>query len=491
MPTSRSLREHTKTIGLWLGPALFILIQLFADFPQASITHMSAITALMVVWWITEAIPLAATALIPIVLFPLLGISSGKDVARVYMNSTIFLFIGGFIIALAMQRWNLHRRIAMRIIGWFHGSGNLIVMGFMLTAAFLSMWISNTATATMLLPIGLAVYSRCAEDLRPEQRQRLLTAMMLAIAYSCSIGGVATLIGTPPNMVMQRYSMNLPGLDEISFAQWFMFALPLSLTMLCVCWFIITRRYTHGDFEHLSADPLHETLPKMSYEEKNVAVVFCLTALAWMLRKDINAGFFIIPGWSSLLDGASGIDDGTVAIAASLLLFLLPSRDRSRYRNIVDVDIIAEIPWKIVLLFGGGFALATGFSNSGLAEHVGRQFMVLQDQEPSVIIAGISTLVVFLTEVTSNTATSEILLPLMASIATAIDTDPLLLMIPVTLAASMAFMLPVATPPNAIVFASGNLKISDMVSTGLILNLVAIVIITLLTTTWGRFVFGF
>jgi len=480
----------TARIGLVLGPLLFVLVETAAGLPAGNITHMAAIASLMVVWWITEAIPLAATALLPLVLFPLLGISSGKDVARVYMNSTIFLFIGGFVLALAMQRWELHQRIALRIISWFHGSARMMVLGFMLTAAFLSMWISNTATATMLLPIGLAVYASSAESLDEAAKQKLLTALMLGIAYACSIGGVSTLIGTPPNMALQRiFSITFPDAPEITFAQWLFFALPISLSMLAITWLVITQRYTRGNFASLTKPQTPDTTQPMSYEQKAVASVFALTALAWILRRDIHLGATVVPGWSGLLPHPALLDDGTIAIAAALLLFILPCRNHSRYRTLVDVDTIAEIPWRIVLLFGGGFALAKGFSVSGLAEYVGQQFIALGQLDTVSLIAGLSAMVVFLTEVTSNTATAEMLLPLVASVAQAIDVKPLLLMIPVTLAASMAFMMPIATPPNAIVFASGKLRIQDMVTTGLIINLFAITIITAITWWWGSILF--
>ena len=487
-----SLISSSTRLGFWLGIVLFFVIENLGIFPDATITHMAAVAALMVTWWISESLPLAVTALVPLVAFPLLGITSGKDVADVYINSTIFLFIGGFVLALAMQRWGLHKRIALRVIGWFNGSARMMVMGFMLTSAGLSMWISNTATATMLLPIGMAVYARCADVLGEKERQQILTALMLGIAYSCSIGGTATLIGTPPNMAMQRiFSITFPDAPVISFAQWLLFALPLVVSMLLLCWYVITRRYTGKSFsslDELSTD-LSTTRTPMSYEEKVVTAVFSLTALCWIFRNDIALGEFVIPGWSGLFAHANYFDDGTVAMTSALLLFSLSSKDKSRYQKIVDIDTIAEIPWRIVLLFGGGFALAKGFSDSGLAEFTGRQFIDLKDFDTLSLIAGTTSIVVFLTEVTSNTATAQMLLPLVATVAQSIEVNPLLLMIPVTLAASMAFMMPVATPPNAIVFASGQLRIRDMATTGLIINLLAIVLITLFTWLWGMLLF--
>ena len=487
----QKLKSSFQSFGFWLGLVCFLLILYLPIFPNAAIQNMSAISALMVIWWISEALPLAATALLPLVLFPLLGITSGKVVASAYMNSTIFLFIGGFILALSMQRWQLHRRIALRIIGWFHGSAKLLVLGFMLTAAGLSMWISNTATATMLLPIGLAVYARSSEHLNSQEKQALLTALMLGIAYACSIGGIATLIGTPPNIAMQRiFSISFPNAEIISFAQWMIFALPLSISMLLISWFIITLRYTGKGFSSLNKlDTPSQTSP-MSYEEKAVAIIFSMTALGWIFRKNIIIGDWIIPGWSNLLTHADLITDSTVAIAAAIALFILPSKNKSQYQRIADVETISELPWKIVLLFGGGFALAKGFTASGLSTFIGQQFIGLQDADTFSLIASLSAMVVFLTEVTSNTATAEMLLPLVASISQAININPLLLMLPVTLSASMAFMMPVATPPNAIVFASGHLRIRDMVKTGIIINLAAILLISLLTYFWGMLVFN-
>jgi sodium-dependent dicarboxylate transporter 2/3/5 len=487
-------RLNPAAAGFVLGPLLFLLMQILPVFPDARVANMASVAVLMVVWWITEALPLAATALLPLVLFPLLGITSGAAVAEEYMNSTIFLFIGGFVLALSMQRWELHTRIALRVIGWFHGSARLMLLGFMVTSALLSMWISNTATATMLLPIGLAVYARASEQLGEDERQALLTALMLGIAYSCSIGGIATLIGTPPNMAMQRiFAITFPSAPEISFAQWLVFALPMSVCLLLVCWGVISSRYTGRGFSPLSfsAGSVRELANKsMAYEEKAVAVVFVLAALGWMFRQSIVIGDFTLPGWSGLFDNARLLNDGSVAIAAALALFCLPARNRDKHTRLADAETIATMPWNIVLLFGGGFALAKGFADSGLSAFIGNGFIGMQQLEPVAVVAGITTTVVFLTEVTSNTATAQMMLPLVAGIARSIGVNPLLLMLPVTLAASMAFMMPVATPPNAIVFASGRLHIRDMITTGFIINIIAIAMITLLTLTIGTAVFG-
>jgi len=293
-------------------------------------------------------------------------------------------------------------------------------------------------------------------------------------------------------MAMHRiFEITFPMAPEISFADWMFFAFPLSLVLLFTCWQVITMRYTSSKFAALeiSGDVMKAVKQPMSYEQKVVAIIFTLTALSWIFRKDMNIGLLIIPGWSNLFEHASLIDDGTIAIASALALFILPSRDRTKFSNIADVEIISALPWKIVLLFGGGFALAKGFTASGLSEFIGQQFIGLKDMDILTMIGALSTMVVFLTEVTSNTATAEMLLPLVASVARAIEINPLLLMLPVTLSASMAFMMPIATPPNAIVFASGQLKIADMLKTGFIINLAAIVMITLTTYLWGIHLF--
>jgi sodium-dependent dicarboxylate transporter 2/3/5 len=294
-------------------------------------------------------------------------------------------------------------------------------------------------------------------------------------------------------MAMHRiFSIIFPGAPEITFAQWLLFALPLSMCLLFITWLVITSRYTDKNFTSLenTRDAVQTKNTAMSYEEKVVAIIFTMTALCWVFRKDIVIGNFSIPGWSRLLEHANMINDGTVAIAAALLLFAIPAKNTSQYKNIADVEIIAELPWKIVLLFGGGFALALGFTQSGLSEFIGQQFIGLKEFDTLSLIAGISTAVIFLTEVTSNTATAEMLLPLVASVAKAIEINPLLLMLPVTLSASMAFMMPIATPPNAIVFASGRLKILDMVKTGIIINIITIILVTTVTYFWGMQLFS-
>jgi len=489
-------------IGFWIGLAVFAPLYLFFDPDPTNplIGKMAAIAVLMAIWWITEAIPLAATSLLPLALFPLASIASGKEIAPYYINSVIFLFIGGFLLALAMERWNLHRRIALRIILLVGVSPARLVLGFMLATAALSMWISNTATAIMMLAIGLAVIKQAEETFGRDRTASLSAALLLGIAYSSSIGGLATLVGTPPNLALVRlFEVAFPGAAaadyHISFGQWMLFGLPLSVILLAAAWLVLTQICfrSKGDLQldpHAIRDQ-YLALGRMSREEMTVLAVFIATALLWVFRSDLTLGTFVVPGWARLIPGGKGVDDGTVAIAMALLLFLLPSGRRGGERGrILGAEVFPKLPWGIVLLFGGGFALAQGFQTSGLSNWIGAHFAGLESAPDWVLVGAISTLITFLTELTSNIATTEMILPVLASIATAAKIHPLMLMIPAAISASCAFMMPVATPPNAIVFASGRIRIIDMVWAGLLLNLIAVVVVTVVFLLIGPSVFG-
>lgn len=492
--------------GFWLGLGAFFTILFTAELDPAhpADERMAAIAALMAIWWITDAIPLAATALVPLVLYPLTGIMKGSEVAPIYVNNIIFLFLGGFLIALAMERWNLHRRIALRIIRTIGSDPPRLVLGFMVATAFLSMWISNTATAIMMLAIGLAVIRQAEETFGPEKTGKLSVALLLGIAYGASIGGIATIVGTPPNLVLVRvFDLSFPGAaeagDAISFGRWMILGVPLSLVLLATTWFVLARVCFRSPSElrlppDLVADE-HRRLGPMRYEEKAVLAVFVATALLWTFRENIALGeTFTIPGWSSLLPFGDRIDDGTIAIAMALLLFLIPSRsaptEEGEHGALLDAGVFAKVPWGIILLFGGGFALAKGFQVSGLSDWIGGGFTGLGDAPLPVLVGTICAVLTFLTEFTSNAATTEMILPLLASIAKAAGIHPLLLMVPAALSASCAFMMPVATPPNAIVFASGRIRIRDMVVAGLIVNLVGIILVTTLFLLIGPTAFG-
>lgn len=487
----------TQRVGLVLGPTLAVLV-LLTDLDPGNpvVTRMAAVAVLMATWWITEAIPLSATALLPLVLYPLLGIMKGKETAPVYVNSTIFLFIGGFMIALTMQRWRLHKRIALWIIRLIGGGPSRIVLGFMVAAAFLSMWISNTATAIMMVPMALAVILRLEERFGSEMTHHFTVALLLGIAYSCSVGGVATLVGTPPNLSFSRiFEITFPQAGPIVFGEWLLMALPLTIVLLFVVWLLLTRvlyrfpkelRIDKAVIEKDYAD-----LGTLSYEEKGVLVVFLLTAGLWVFRQDLDLGLMTLPGWSRLLPFPGLVDDSTVAIAMALVLFLIPARNAEiGGRRLMGIEVFRDIPWNIVILFGGGFALARGFQATGLSALIGDHFAGLEGVHPVLAVAAICSSLTFLTELTSNTATTEMILPVLAAVGVAMQTNPLLLMIPATLSASCAFMMPVATPPNAIVFGSGRVRIIEMVRAGLVLNLVGVVLITLVFFTIGTAVFS-
>jgi sodium-dependent dicarboxylate transporter 2/3/5 len=440
---------------------------------------MAAIAVLMAILWITEAIPLAATALIPTVLFPVMGILDGATISKAYINSIIFLFIGGFLIALSMERWNLHRRIALNIINTIGKRADLLILGFMAASGFLSMWISNTATAVMMLPIGLAIVTKMEETFGRERSHPLTLALMLGIAYGCSIGGVATLVGTPANLVFVRiFNETFPDAPQIAFGQWMLIGVPYSICLLILTWFLLTRFLCRFDRNLvLDREIIQRELQQLGPwkpEEKRILAVFLLTVFLWIFRKDLQLGLFTIPGWSNLWRGFAGIDDGTIAVSMALLLFIIPTGPDQVYRRILNAEVFSKLPWGIILLFGGGFALASGFTASGLSQHIGQSFEALGSVPVVIQILVICLCVTFLTELTSNTATLSMLLPILIAWAVSLQIHPLLFAIPATISASMAFMMPVATPPNAVVFGSQRIRIAEMARTGLVLNLIAV-----------------
>lgn len=496
-------QTHTMTAkkrfiaGFISGIAVFLFIVLFLDLQpgKPDVTITLAIAAWMAVWWIFEVVPLAVTALLPVVLFPLFGVMDGKVVSEVYFNDIIFLFIGGFLIALAMQKWSLHKRIALHILLLSGMSPGRILAGFMMATAFLSMWISNTAAAMMMIPIAISILDQLESSLEKNTIRKLSIGLLLGVAFSASVGGIATLVGTPPNLAFARiYSISFPDAPEISFGQWMVFAMPLSIFFLIIIWVYLYYLFcrTKGVTEDHSKPTIIEEeiarLGRPGFEEKVVFLVFLLFALLLVFRTNIMVGSFNIPGWSNLFQVPGFINDGTIAIMLGIVLFMIPSRNFDDF--ILDWDTMRAMPWKIVILFGGGFALAEGFVASGLSEWIGFSLRATAGLHPLLIIFCVTTLMIFLTEFTSNTATAQIILPVMAALAVSLKVHPLLFMLPATIAGSMAFMLPVATPPNAIIFATNRIRIADMAKTGLILNFIGIVIISLTVWFYGRFIFG-
>ena len=480
-----------------LAPILFIYIIFFVklDPSNPNISYTLAVAILMALWWATEVVPLAITSLLPIILFPLLGIMNGKEVSSTYFNHVIFLFIGGFIVALAIQRWNLHKRIALKISLVVGISPGRILLGFMLGTAFLSMWISNTAAAMLMIPILISIIAKLEEINTKKSVKHFSIGLLLSIAYSASIGGIATLVGTPPNLSFVRiFNIYYEDAPEISFASWFFYAFPMVVVMIIITWLYLYLVFVKGGKKWKSlrkkiiADD-YTNLGKWSYEEVILSIVFVVMALLWFFRVDIKIGSFTIYGWSNLFEYPKYFNDGTVAIFMATSLFLIPSK-KKKGQFLMNWKTVKKLPWEIILLFGGGFALATGFKESGLSLWVGEQLVWLKDVHPIVIILTIAIVISFLTELTSNTATVETFLPVLAGLAMSIEINPLLFMLPATIAGSLAFMLPVATPPNAIVFGTKRLKVIDMSRTGFILNIIGILIVTLTTYYLATYIFN-
>ncbi|MCI4129663.1 SLC13 family permease [Bacillus haynesii] len=477
-----------QKIGLLLGPALFFAVLLFF-FPEGLSYEgrmVLATTLWVAVWWITEAVPIPAASLLPIVLLPLTGALEGAAVTSSYGDPIVFLFLGGFLIALAMERWNLHKRIALNIISVVGTSTSRIVLGFMAATGFLSMWVSNTAAVMMMLPIGTAIIHQVSAVMKSERKDlageeaKFSKALIFSIGYAGTIGGLGTLIGTPPNIILAANIKKLYGV-EVSFGGWMAFAVPVVVILLVAVWLYLTKVAHPIKMKELPGGKeliLEEKrkLGKMSFEETMVLLVFGFAAFMWVTRTFL---------WD---DKIPGIDDTMIAIFAASLLFLIPSLNKGG--RVLDWSVSKDLPWGILLLFGGGLALATGFKETGLAEWIGGRLTVLDGFNFVVIVVISAALVLFLTEITSNTATATMILPVLASLALALNVHPYALMVPAAMAANCAFMLPVGTPPNAIIFASGKLKISEMVRTGFMINIFTLILIVgavfyILPHLWG------
>lgn len=475
-----------KTSGLILGFGCSAAILLLVEFNgDPNVARMAAIAVLMSILWVTEAIPLAATAMLPLILLPLSGISSTKNVAVQYMNSTVFLLLGGFLIALAMQRWNLHKRIALNVLVLCGGHPVSLLLGFMLATAFLSMWISNTATTLVMLPIALAILAKYESVLTAQQGYRYNVALLLSIAYSASIGGMMTLVGTAPNLVFSRFFEIATG-EPVGFAQWLLIALPIGLVLLLLLALLIKLLFLRKlpasqELKQLVRDEKAK-LGRIRIEELSVLLVFVLTALLWITRKDIHISELSIQGWSNRLAFGKLLDDGSVAVLMATLLFFIPATfENGKKTRLLTEEVFTQLPWSVVLLFGGGFALAYGFSESGLSVYIASQLQNLESVELPFLIISVTAGMSVLTELTSNTATTQLLMPILLSTSQVIHIAPVFLMLPAAMAASCAFMFPVATPPNAIIFGSGKVKISEMLKVGVILNSIAILVISFIS----------
>ena len=494
------MTSFNKQVAVLVGGGIiFFALLAMPNFEglTSSAQRMLAVTALMAIWWIGEGTSLAVTALLPLVLFPLLGILPSKIVAPNYANHLIFLFLGGFMIALAMEKWNFHKRLALCIISMIGTKPQRLVLGFMTATAFLSMWISNTASTMMMFPVAMAVVRQIARDAslngvknfesQKQIEQGLGLTLMLGLAYSASIGGVGTLVGTAPNIVFAGfYKKMFPEFSEITFFQWMVLAVPVVIVFIPIVWLYLCRLVSPISLKNISVSNHQiiqrelDNLGPINRAEKTVAAVFFITAFLWIFRQPILFGEYMLPGWSGLFASSEYLHDSTVAMAMGLLLMILPvnglkgqSLNGKQEFFALDWKTVEEkIPWGILLLFGGGFALASGFGDTGLDIWIGSKLTGIESWPLWSVVLGICLAITFLTELTSNTATTTMILPILGFSAVAANTHPLFFMLPATLAASFAFMLPVATPPNAIVFGSGWVTIPQMSRTGFILNFV-------------------
>lgn len=487
-PASGGVRRSAR-VGRWLGPTTFVLL---LPAPLGNLDgdaqRLLAVIAWMAVWWVTEAVPLAATSLLPLVLFPLLDLQSVRDVAPSYSHHMVFLFLGGFVLALAVERSGLHRRVALAVLGAIGTSPRRLVWGFLLATAVLSMWLSNTATTLMMLPIAAAVMRRI-------DAPGAAVRVFLAVAYGASIGGIGTLVGTPPNLVLAGMAPSLvPDITPITFGGWMLFGLPLVAVFLPIVGVYLGRGLASGGVINDGFTEERRGLGPVSAHERRVAVLFSLTALAWITRAGFDLGSLSIPGWSQLLvhwgllSDPKMVTDAVPAIAAAVLSTLLPVGGGERRPLLRWREIQNGVPWGVLLLFGGGFAIAAGVRAVALDAWLAGSLSGLAELPLPLLVLAICLITTTATELTSNTATATLLMPVMAALAAVLAVHPYLMMVPAVVSASCAFMLPVATPPNAIVIGSGKVAVRDLFREGLWLNLIGAVVTSTLVLTLGRLV---
>lgn len=479
----------SKKNGLIVGLG-FLLMPILFSAPEnmtVSAWYTAGIALLLAAWWATEVIPIPITSLLPVLLFPAFGVMTMEESTAPYAAPPIFLLLGGFIIATALSRWNLHRRLALNILARVGDSPATLIAGFMGTTALISMWISNTASTIMMIPIAMSVTGEIIKEgaEKTKKKQGFLLCLILGIAYSASIGGLGTIIGTPPNLFVVSYMKQTYGID-ISFVDWMLFGIPTVVVMVCCAWWVLTKWVYPLDMHgmHISRQVITSELNKLgtlTQPEKRTTIVFLLVAIAWILRVPIQ----------QYLDIFLWLNDAMIAVGGAVLMFLIPSGHvQEKGTALLDWDSASKIPWGVLLLFGGGLSLAAAIKNTGLAVWIGAGLSGFADLELVLFLLGLVALVIFLTELTSNTATTATLLPILGALALTGGVDPMLLFAPTALAASCAFMLPVATAPNAVVYATGSVTIYQMANAGFKLNLVAIGVVTVLSYVLVPVVFG-
>lgn len=480
-------KESTSRLVHWLsflsGPVLFLLVLLINPFGFEPIArNVLAVAALMILWWVTEAIPMPAVSILPLVLFPLMGISSIKETAAPYANEVIFLFMGGFMIGLAIEKWNLHKRIALSIVQFTGTKGNRIILGFIMATGFISMWLSNTATTMMMYPIAVSVISVVYSKHETNRYvKNFALCIMLAIAYASNFGGIATIIGTPPNVAYASFISKKYGID-ISFVDWMLVAMPVSILLLISLYFVLINLFPNrirssSEMHNIITSEL-SSLGPMTIPEKRVLIVFIITALLWITRDLINQA------------GIVKLDDSMIAVFGALLMFIVPSGSAGDANHkILDWPDTSKMAWGILLLFGGGITLAAALENAGIIGMVGQWLAGLSTGSVFFLVALIVVLSIFISEFMSNVAQVIVFAPLVTAIAEAIDANPYLLGIPMALAASCASMMPMGTPPNAIIFSSGYVRLKDMIKAGFVMNIISILLILLFSYFVLPFIF--
>jgi len=478
------IKISVKTIGLILGPVLFIIFSRLSYLDSLSLQawYVLGVGAWMITWWVSDATPMAVAALLPIVTFPVLGVFDLEQATATYASPIIFLFMGGFFIALGLEEHGLHKRISLNLIKLTGPSANGIIFGFMLATAFLSMWISNTASTIMMLPIATTVISLLNRTVDDRKGLNLFSlSLMLGIAYSANIGGIATIIGTPPNLVFAGYAEQLLNI-EIDFSKWMLIGIPISSTILLLTFLLLTQVLYRNKLGRMASasqliDSELKNLGNMGREEKMVAIVFGLTAFMWIFKLPIN----------SLL-GIDILNDTATAVIGGILMFTLPV-NLKKGCGLLPWETTRRLPWGILLLFGGGMTLAKAMESTGLINIIAD--LVAQNTMSSILVYLILIAsMLFLTELMSNVALATMYIPVVIGIANGLGINPLLLAIPMAMAASCAFMMPISTPPNAIVFSSGHIRMKQMISTGFILNILSILILLFAAFTIIEWVFG-
>ena len=487
MSASRTFKPGPAAAGVVVALALGSFVPAVGGNPLSP--WMAAVAGLMAVWWVTEALPIPVTSLVPLALLPLFGIASLKTVAPNYAKPIAFLFLGGFMLALALEQSGLHRRFARAIMSIVGSRPRRLLLGFMIASGSLSMWISNTASVMVMLPIGLSVLHAASDRLEGSERLRFSTAVMLGIAYAANIGGMATPVGTPPNLVFLEVSRQaFPAAPEFSFAQWMSIGLPNAVLFIGVAWsllaFVVFRLPNEPLFDE---DPA--PLGPVSRDEWASGLIFAAAALLWVTGSDLQVGGAKLTGWRSSLNLPQATD-GVVAIACALLLFVVPSAERSGETLLKWETTQHKLPWSLLLLFGGGFALAAGFKSTGLSSGVAQLLVDLKDAPGWLLVGVVCFALTFLTELTSNTATTTLVLPVLADAGPALGVHPWALMIPATLSASCAFMMPVSSPTQAIVFGTGHIPIKEMARAGIWLNLAGVLVVLALFSLFGESVLG-